>query len=64
MNITVSSCSHWLRVKPISRVKKVGRNTRKPNCEAVLIARTTAPIPIFGWRHMMVRLDVSVASGC
>src|ERR1700733_6296477 len=46
-------------VKPIVLVKKVGKKTRKPNCGAVLIIRTTQPIVVFGFLQAIVTLEKS-----
>src|ERR1700675_2371984 len=46
-------------LKPIVLVKKVGRKTRKPNCGAVLIIRTTQPIVVFGFFQAIATLEKS-----
>src|ERR1700747_508545 len=54
--MALSNCSHWSRKRPTAVVKKVGKKTRKPNCAAVLIIRTTQPLAVFGFSQGFVML--------
>lgn len=62
-NMMASSLSHWALESPTSCMNHAGSITRKPNCEAVLSIRTTAPAPTRGSRTRMVRLPTSPARG-
>ena len=58
-NMQLSNCSHWLRNNPTVVVKKVGKNTKNPNCAAVLIMRTIQPINVFGFFQAIEKLEKS-----